>query len=126
MNNEPEKRATTMASILLRLEGGVVLASAIAAYAYTNGNGWAFVGLLLAPDLAMLGYLANVRLGSLLYNIAHFYALPGAIIAAALLTNTPVLLHIGLIWTAHIGMDRLMGYGLKYPTYFKDTHLQHV
>lgn len=126
MNNEPEKRATTMASILLRLEGGVVLASAIAAYAYTNGNGWAFVGLLLAPDLAMLGYLANVRLGSLLYNIAHFYALPGAIIAAALLTNTPVLLHIGLIWTAHIGMDRLMGYGLKYPTHFKDTHLQHV
>lgn len=126
MNNEPEKRATTMASILLRLEGGVVLASAIAAYAYTNGNGWAFVGLLLAPDLAMLGYLANVRLGSLLYNIAHFYALPGAIIAAALLTNTPVLLHIGLIWMAHIGMDRLMGYGLKYPTHFKDTHLQHV
>ncbi len=126
MNNEPEKRATTMASILLRLEGGVVLASAITAYAYTNGNGWAFVGLLLAPDLAMLGYLANVRLGSLLYNIAHFYALPGAIIAAGLLTNTPVLLHIGLIWTAHIGMDRLLGFGLKYPTHFKDTHLQHV
>ncbi|MCA9903335.1 MAG: DUF4260 family protein [Anaerolineae bacterium] len=115
-----------MASILLRLEGGAVLAAAIAAYAYTNGNGWAFVGLLLAPDLAMLGYLANVRLGSLLYNVAHFYALPAAVIAAALLLNTPVLFHIGLIWAAHIGMDRLLGYGLKYPTHFKDTHLQHV
>jgi len=126
MNNETRTAKATLPAILLRLEGAAMLIGALAAYAYTQGNGWAFALLLLTPDLAMLGYLANPRIGSLTYDVVHFYALPGAIIAAALLMNNVTLLHVGLIWLAHIGMDRLFGYGLKYPTHFKDTHLQHV
>lgn len=126
MSNETRTRQTTLPGILLRLEGAALLVGAIAAYAATQGNGWAFALLLLAPDLSMLGYLANPRIGSLTYNAVHFYALPGLIIAVALLLSNPTLLHLGLIWLAHIGMDRLFGYGLKYPTDFKDTHLQHV
>ena len=127
MNSEIKtSKTTTLPGTLLRLEGAAVLAAAIAAYAYTQGNGWVFAALLLAPDLSMLGYLVNPRVGSIVYDVVHFYALPGVVIAVALLVNAPTLLHIGLIWLAHIGMDRLVGYGLKYPTHFKDTHLQHV
>jgi hypothetical protein len=74
----------------------------------------------------MLGYLANVRLGSTLYNFAHTYLNPAILLAIAFFADKPQLIPIALIWTAHIGFDRLLGFGLKYPTHFKDTHLQHV
>ena len=62
----------------------------------------------------------------MIYNAAHNYAVPGLLIALSLVTGAPLGVQIGLIWLAHIGMDRTMGYGLKYPTAFKDTHMQRV
>jgi len=85
-----------------------------------------FLLLLLAPDLSMLGYLANPRLGSTIYNLAHTYVLPLALAGIGLEANFHVCVLLSLIWSAHIGVDRLLGYGLKYPTVFKDTHLQKV
>jgi hypothetical protein len=85
-----------------------------------------FLALILAPDLAMLGYLINIRAGSVIYNTVHFYAVPAILTAIALAFNVPTLLLIAFIWFAHIGMDRVAGYGLKYPTEFKDTHMQRV
>jgi hypothetical protein len=111
---------------LLHLEGAALLAAAVAVY-FAQGGGWLmFVVLLLAPDLAAIGYLANVRVGSALYNLAHTTTLPLALLLVAFLTGAPLGVSLALIWLAHIGLDRLLGYGLKYPTTFKDTHLNRV
>lgn len=118
--------ALSMPNILLRVEGLAFFIGAIAVYANQGFSGVAFALLLLVPDVSMVGYLVNVTVGSRVYNIVHLYALPLLLIAFALATRTPLPLQIGLIWFAHISMDRVAGYGLKYATDFKDTHLQHV
>lgn len=98
-----------------------MLALAVLLYA-RGGHSWMLFGVLfLAPDLSFLGYLAGPRIGAAAYNLAHSYAGPGIAAALALLTGRPPVL--ALIWAAHIGFDRALGYGLKYPTDFKDTHL---
>ncbi len=119
-------QSLSMPNILLHLEGLSVLAAAIVAYAHQGGSIWLFLALLFVPDIAMLAYKINVRIGSIAYNALHFYALPIVLAGTALATNTPAVLLVALVWFAHIGMDRLMGFGLKYSTEFKDTHMQHV
>jgi len=106
---------------LLRLEGGAVLA--LAAYAQT-GAGWlALAVLFFAPDLSLLGFLAGPRAGALFYNAAHSLLGPLATIAAGALGGQPVALAAGLIWLAHIGFDRLCGFGLHYAGASGRTHL---
>jgi hypothetical protein len=112
--------------VLLRLEGAAVFALAVAGYRASGGNWWLFALLLLAPDLAALGYLAGNRVGAATYNLVHTYALPLALLAYGLWGASPLALSLALIWLAHIGMDRTVGYGLKYATAFKDTHLGRV
>ena len=130
--NQPNTQPVTkvqglsLPNVLLRLEGLTVFIASIALYAQQGGSLWMFLALILAPDLSALGYTVNPRVGSLVYNLVHFYALPALLAAAALAFNVPTLLLIAFIWFAHIGMDRLAGFGLKYPTEFKDTHMQHV
>jgi hypothetical protein len=116
----------SLPALLLRLEGLAVFAGAIALYANRGGSGLLFIALLLLPDLAALGYLANTRVGAMTYNAVHTYALPAVLLAFALASGQPLLVNLALIWFAHIGMDRMMGFGLKYPTAFKDTHLGRV
>jgi hypothetical protein len=116
----------SLPSLLLRLEGLAVFIAAIAATIHLNGNGWLFALLLLAPDLSALGYLKDTRTGATLYNIVHSYTLPGAMLAGALAANWETGVLLVVIWFAHIGMDRVFGYGLKYSTEFKDTHLGRV
>ncbi len=109
--------------LLLRLEGLAVLSLATAAYAQF-GAGWGWFALLfLLPDLSFLGYLAGPRVGALAYNAAHSYVGPLALLAAGILGAMPALLAIALVWCAHIGFDRALGYGLKYASGFGDTHL---
>ncbi len=74
----------------------------------------------------MLGYLINVRAGAATYNLVHTLTLPLALLLISYIQHWPLAAAIALIWTAHIAVDRLLGYGLKYPTFFKDTHLQHI
>lgn len=109
---------------LLRLEGAVVLLAALAAYAHLGGSwGW-FAALFLVPDLTLLGYLAGPRVGAALYNAGHSYLAPALLAAVALAVTGPgVALSGALIWVAHIGFDRMAGYGLKYGGRFADTHL---
>ncbi len=109
---------------LLRFEGAVLLISALLAYGWFGGNWWLFALLLLSPDLAMLAYVRGPRVGAAVYNLFHIYLLPAALAVTGTLLGRPLLWQLALIWFAHLGMDRLMGYGLKYPTAFKDTHLQ--
>ncbi|MGQ0605223.1 MAG: DUF4260 domain-containing protein [Anaerolineales bacterium] len=116
----------TQPKILLHVEGGVLLTLVMFAFWMTQGNWWLFALLILAPDLAMVGYLAGPRVGAATYNAFHTYLLPGVFAVIGLLTGSALPLHIALIWFAHIGGDRMLGYGLKYTTAFKDTHLQRV
>ena len=74
----------------------------------------------------MLGYTLNVRLGASFYNLVHTAVGPLMLGAIAGFENWRRALLFALIWMAHIGFDRMLGYGLKYPTFFKDTHLQRV
>lgn len=115
-----------MVSRLLRAEGLAVLAAALALY-FDSGYGWLLLAVLaLAPDLSMAGYLAGPRAGAIAYNAAHAYVLPVALAVAGVLAGSDLAVQLALIWLAHVGADRLLGYGLKYPTEFKHTHLQRV
>ena len=78
-----------------------------------------FAVLLLAPDLVILAYLRGVRIGTICYNLVHTLALPFLFITYACLTGARWPLPYALIWTAHIGLDRALGFGLKYPTQFR-------
>lgn len=109
--------------LLLRIEGAGLLLGAVWAYAALGQPWWIFLALFLAPDLSLLGYAAGPRLGAGLYNA--LYTLVGPLIGlglAAGLRETG-LAGAALIWSAHIGLDRMLGYGLKYGTGFGDTHL---
>lgn len=111
---------------ILQAEGAAVLALSIYLYAQTGGSWWFFAALILVPDVAMIGYLFGLKLGAICYNIAHNYALPTLLAAISIFTNDHLMTHIAIIWFAHIGMDRAVGYGLKYETGFKDNHLDKV
>ena len=108
---------------ILRLEGAAAFAAAVALYAHAGFSWPLFVLLILAPDLAMLPYLIGPRAGAYAYNLVHTYALALPFAVAAFAFGSPVATAIGLIWLAHIGMDRMLGYGLKYGSGFGDTHL---
>ena len=110
-------------SILLRLEGLVVAVVSLALYARTGASWWLFAVLWLAPDLSMVGYLRRPCLGARIYNAAHTYLLPGVLGILGLLLHASALLPFALIWANHIGVDRLLGYGLKYSDGFEFTHL---
>lgn len=124
--NQRIKPNLSMPGLLLRIEGLTVLVTAVTLYAQSHFSWWTFALLLLAPDLAAIGYLVNKKVGSILYNIVHTYLLPAMLILLSFWLNSPLALQLGLIWLTHIGMDRIVGYGLKYSTDFKDTHLNRV
>ena len=111
---------------LLRLEGACIFALTLVLYGAGHFHWWLFALLLLTPDLFMLGYAANPKIGSAAYNLVHTSAVPILLLGVAIVASLPVLEPYGLIWLAHVGMDRMLGFGLKYPTRFQDTHLQHV
>jgi hypothetical protein len=116
----------TRPAMLLRLEGLATLVAAILLYARQDTTWWLFAVLLLAPDLSALGYLFGPSAGAALYNFAHTFVGPLALGAIGVLADHELARALALIWTAHLGMDHAAGYGLKYPSAFKDTHLQRV
>lgn len=108
---------------VLRLEGLALLVLAVAGYAQL-GAGWGgFALLFLAPDIAMFGYLAGPRVGAALYNTTHSLVGPALLGGAGLGFGAPVAMAFALVWAAHIGFDRMLGYGLKYTRGFGFTHL---
>lgn len=112
--------------IVLRLEGLCVLI--VSAVAYSRfGLGWgSFALFFLTPDLSLRGYLASPRTGAASYNLAHSYAGAIGCLTIGVLFPSPTALAAGLIWCAHIGFDRALGYGLKYSAGFGFTHLGRI
>lgn len=116
----------TRPALLLKFDYAVLLIIILAIYSSLHFNWLLFAILFLAPDIFMLGYLANPRIGASVYNFGHTLLTPFVLAAIYFSTHRSLLLSIALIWASHIAFDRLLGYGLKYPTHFKDTHLQHL
>jgi hypothetical protein len=113
-------------AVLLRVEGLAVAAAAVALYVREDFGWLLFAVLILAPDLSAVGYLAGPRVGAVSYDAVHTTVLPLALGVGGLVADAGLAVQIALVWLVHIGADRLLGYGLKYPTGFKDTHLQRV
>ncbi len=106
----------------LRFESGAVLALSLATYIHLGGPAWPWL-LFLAPDLSILTYRFGPRTGAVFYNLAHTTFVPVLLGALGLFLHSEALELAAMIWMAHIGMDRLLGFGLKYPSAFNHTHL---
>jgi hypothetical protein len=115
-----------MNKIFLHLEGMAVLALCLYLYGSLQFSWILFLVVLFLPDISMVGYAFNHKTGAKVYNLFHTYSISILLVILGLFFSNSSILAIGLIWTAHIGMDRMLGYGLKYPTNFKDTHLNRV
>ncbi|MFT4013450.1 MAG: DUF4260 domain-containing protein [Paracoccus sp. (in: a-proteobacteria)] len=102
--------------------GGV----AVAGFASPGWPWWAWLLVLLAPDLSMLAYLAGRRIGAIGYNLAHLYAAPFLLMMLGVAGGGIEVIAASGLWLAHVGMDRALGLGLKLPSGFRDTHLGRI
>lgn len=111
-----------------RLEGLLIFLAAICLAGVTQIGWplWVWPLALLAPDIAMLGYLAGPRVGAFVYNLFHLYSFGLILAVVGLLGGMTILIPIGMVWVAHVGIDRALGYGLKLPSNFRDTHLGRI
>lgn len=114
---------TGIVKLFVRFDGLILFVGALIAFAQTSQPWWLFAALLLVPDIFMIGYVVNTTLGAFLYNLGHSYFLPALVVGMGLINDSNVTVAVGIIWFAHVGMDRFAGYGLKYHTSFKHTHL---
>ena len=113
---------------ILQLEEAAM--AAIAIYFLTfHSLGWSFwiwALLFFSPDISMLGYLINTRVGAVTYNIFHHKGIALAVVAIGLLSQNELLIAIGTLMFAHASFDRIFGYGLKYGDSFGNTHLGRI
>ena len=120
----PRVGATTgTVKTTLRLEALLIMVGAVIVYAKLSGNWRMFAMLFLFPDLSMLGYFIDRSVGAVVYNVGHSYVSPGILAFLGFAMASPLLYSLALIWIAHIGFDRMLGFGLKYASGFGDTHL---
>jgi hypothetical protein len=103
-----------------------MLAVALLLYRELGQSWWLFVLLFLAPDLSLFGYFAGKQVGAVVYNVVHTYVLPAGLFVLGFAAEGGLVMGLALIWAAHIGFDRLLGFGLKYPVVFRPTHMQQV
>ena len=117
--------------LMLRLEGLALFLAALIAYYLMDGNWWMFAALILVPDVSFIGYVFGAKIGAITYNALHSTIGPLLLALLGWVLDRDNTMHIlrditsftALIWLAHIGFDRAAGYGLKYTSAFKDTHL---
>jgi len=112
--------------MLLQAEGAAIALASIVAFSWSGASWWLFAALILAPDLSILGYLAGPRTGAIAYNAVHVYLGPIVLLGAAVALAAPIGIALALVWSAHIGIDRMLGYGLKYGDGFTFTHLGRI
>ena len=112
--------------MLLRAEGAAVFAAAAIVFFWQGNPWWLFALLFLAPDLSFLAYFAGPRVGAAAYNTVHTTLGPLALVLTGLLAGRGPVVAVALIWAAHVGLDRALGYGLKYGAGFGFTHLESI
>jgi hypothetical protein len=111
---------------LLKLEELAMFVLGVFMYGLLGYPWWLFFVLILTPDIGMLGYLVNERVGALGYNIFHHKAIAILLYFLGMYLSLPIVQMIGVILFAHASMDRIFGYGLKYEKGFKFTHLGEI
>ena len=113
--------------VWLRSEGFALLLVALALYARSGARWWVFAACFLLPDVSFAAYLVGVRAGAVAYNLAHSYVGPLALLLVSVwfyrTGQHEGMMTVALIWLAHIGWDRMLGYGLKSDRSFDETHL---
>lgn len=111
--------------IILKLEEAMMAATGIYFLTiYDLGlSVWLWIILFFSPDAGMLGYLVNTKVGAFTYNVFHHKGLAIAIAATGYFLHQDVCIAIGILLFAHSSFDRMLGYGLKYPDSFQNTHL---
>ena len=107
----------------LRLEGLAAFGAGLALYGAIGGNWLFLVPLLLLPDISAVGFLAGSRIGTFTYNLFHNWAPGLTVLVLGVWLASPALQLAAAILITHVGMDRAVGYGLKLPSSFQDTHL---
>jgi len=112
--------------VYLQVEGAIALAAAVSFYWQVSFSWWFFAVLFFAPDVSMLGYVVGLRVGALIYNVAHTYTTPALVLLIGCLMHSPTTIAIGLIWVGHIGFDRMFGFGLKHDSGFRQTHFDQL
>lgn len=111
---------------IVRIENGFALAISFYIYIQLDFPIWLFFVLLLVPDITMIGYAINNKIGAKVYNFGHSFILPLLLALGYLSFSKDYLLIISIIWLSHIFMDRLLGFGLKYQDSFNKTHIQRI
>lgn len=111
---------------IIRIENGLAFALSFYIYMQLDFPIWLFFVLLLVPDLTMIGYAMNKKIGVIVYNVGHSFVLPLLLALCYVYFSKDYLLIIAIIWLAHIFMDRLFGFGLKYKDSFNKTHIQRL
>lgn len=126
LSNRFSKVDPLLPAVLLHLEGLALFVSTTLIYAWQDLSWVVFALLFFVPDVSILAYTLGASAGSRVYNLVHSTVLPLLLGLTSLQVSWQTGQIIALIWLAHIGFDRLLGYGLKYATHFKDTHLDRV
>ena len=116
------RQGLSLPRALLHLEGAAVLLLATAAFFRLGYPWWWFLLLMIAPDLSLLALAAGPRVGALVYNAAHTMVGPLVVLGVGWWLGAPLAVAVGLGWLAHLGMDRMVGYGLRYADSEKRTH----
>ncbi len=112
--------------LILRAESLAIFVAGIVIYLQLNGHALWLLPLLLVPDVSMIGYLGGPRLGAISYNLGHNVVTALGVLAIGWFAAIAPLALLGAVLLAHLGMDRALGYGLKLPTDFRDTHLGRI
>lgn len=108
---------------LLKFEELAEMLLALFVFAHLSYAWWVLPATFLLPDLSMIGYIAGPRVGAICYNLVHHKALAVAVGVTGWVMGQPLLVLAGTVLLFHSAFDRLLGYGLKYATGFKNTHL---
>ncbi len=121
-----DTHTNSLPKTLLHLEGLSLLTACVALYHYADYSWLAFGLAFFIPDLSFLAYGLGMRVGSVVYNAAHTMILPLVLGTLSFFLGWDIGQQVALIWLAHIAFDRTVGYGLRYPNAFKDSHLRRV
>jgi hypothetical protein len=111
---------------ILRAEAIAIFVAGVIAYLRLGGHPLWLLPLLVVPDLSMIGYVRSPAVGAVTYNLVHNLLVALLLLAVGWLAAIAPLGLAGAVLVAHVGMDRALGYGLKLPTDFRDTHLGRI
>src|ERR671923_2580227 len=112
--------------LILRAEHLAIFVAGVVGYVAMGGEALWLIPALLAPDLSIVGYLVGPRVGAVTYNAAHNLVVSLGLLAIGWFAAIAFVALAGAALTAHVGMDRTLGYGLKLPSGFQDTHLGRI